>query len=1244
MIAKLIEFSVKNRLFVLVLTMMLLCASIWSTFHLSLDAIPDLSDVQVIVVTDFPGQSPQVIDDQVTYPLTTAMLSVPGATVVRGFSMFEQSFVYVLFDDSTDLYWARSRVLEYLNFARDRLPKGVEPKLGPDATGVGWVYQYVLYPGFYSPDHPKGLWHDVEQEKWFERPYDAPAERQAKLVRVRAWEKPGADPLTGKKLLPADQDLATLRGLQDWYMRYPLTAIEGVSEVASLGGFVKQYQVVLDPQKLQAYQLSLAAITAAIEQSNNDVGGSVVELAENEYMVRSRGYLKGLNDLGQVVVGFDGAAQSTGAMGGGDAVGMGTRAPETSVTSRGVPILLKDVARLQVGGEMRRGVGELNGEGEAVGGVVIARVGANAYQVIQDAKAKIRDLEDGLPSGVFVKATYDRSELIERSVSTLRHTLIEEIIVVGLVCILFLLHARSELVAVFVVPASVLVSLFVMHLIGINANIMSLGGIAIAIGVVVDSAIIMVENAHKHLDREEERVHAGGTPRPRGQIIVEAATEVGPALFFSLLIITVSFLPVFVLGGESGRLFRPLAFTKTFAMAAASVLSVTIIPVLMYYFITARVFPKRWGLRRNLALTLSAMFAPAVLWFFICTRYPLLLPLRWWVSGGWTVLVGMLLIPQKIIHEDKSPISRVMQWLYEPVFRTAMRHPYAVIVVALMALASTVYPYRSVGTEFMPSLDEGDLLYMPTTDPGISIGKSGELLQQTDKLIATFPEVMSVHGKIGRADSATDPAPLSMIETVVRLNTDETKWRTRPVHFFFSSWPAWLKWPFTHTFWRETRHINMDELKFGWTDPDGMHHQGLNDVVQMPGVANAWPYPIENRLNMLSTGIKTPVGIKVMGPDLEVLSGLAEEAANAVRTLQGTTSAYPERAFGGHYLDFDIDRAAAARYGLTTGNVQDVIRTAIGGMNVTTTVEGLERYPLNVRYARELRDDVPALERVLVTTPTGAQIPLGQLLVEEDGKRIRIHSGPPMIRSENAQRTAWVFVDVAGRDLGGYIADARRAIAEQVKLPPGYTVVFSGQFEYWEKAVPRLIAASIITVVVIVLLLFMATRSWFRVSVIMLAVPFSLIGAFWFLWAMNYNLSLAVVIGMIALAGLDAETGQVMLLYLDTTFDRFKASGRMRSESDLYAAIHEGAVKRIRPKTMTVAAAFIGLVPLLWAEGSGADVMRRLAAPLIGGLAISFLMELVVYPVIFFLAKRREVHQLTNGAEVETGNVIGAAR
>ncbi|HLQ37585.1 MAG TPA: efflux RND transporter permease subunit, partial [Planctomycetota bacterium] len=893
----------------------------------------------------------------------------------------EQSFVYVLFEDGTDIYWARSRVIEYLNFARGRLPAGLEPKLGPDATSVGWVYQYALHPGWYSPDHPEGLWHDTARDQWYARPDDAPGDARTRLVRVRAFARPGADPLTGTPLVASNLDLAQLRSLQDWYLRYPLTSVEGVSEVAAIGGFVKQYQVVLDPQKLQAYGLLLHDVITALSRSNNDVGGSVIELAETEYMVRSRGYLRGLEDLGQVPVGMGG---------------------------NGTPVMLGDVATLQVGGEARRGVSELNGEGEAVGGIIVARFGANAFKVIHDVKQKLTELEDGLPPGVSIVPTYDRSALIQRSVATLRDTLIEEIIVVGLVCILFLLHLRSELVAVFVVPSSVVIALLVMHLLGFNANIMSLGGIAISIGVVVDSAIVMVENAHKHLDREAERVHAGQPPTPRQEIMLAAAREVGPQLFFSLLIITVAFLPVFVLGGEAGRLFKPLAYTKTFAMAAAALLSITIIPVLMYWFITGRVLPRRWGFARNTAVTLAAMLVPAAALFVVAAGQPWLAGFRWWLAGGWAVLAAMLLLPQKIIHEHRSPISWLLQRLYEPVFRRAMAHPWLVLLVAAGALASTWYPMSRMGSEFMPPLDEGDLLYMPTTDPGISITKSKELLQQTDKLLATFPEVVSVHGKIGRADTATDPAPLSMIETVVQLEPDRSKWRRRGA-------PA-------------QRPITTTELKDGWTDPDGTAHAGLNSVLSLPGVANAWPYPIENRINMLATGIKTPVGIKILGPDLKTLSGLAERAANIVRTVPGTVSVYAERTLGGYYLDFDVDRAAAARYGLTIGDVQDVIQSAAGGMNVTTTVEGLERYPLNVRYLRDFRDDIPALESVLVAAPrTGPdqislQVPLGQLA------RIKITPGAPMVRSENAMRTAWVYVDIAGRDLGGYVREARQAI------------------------------------------------------------------------------------------------------------------------------------------------------------------------------------------------------------------------
>jgi Cu(I)/Ag(I) efflux system membrane protein CusA/SilA len=1198
MIARLIAACVRNRLMVLLLTSIVVGAGIWSVFHIRLDAIPDLSDVQVIVVTEYPGQNPEVVNNQVTYPLTTAMLSVPGSTVVRGFSMFELSFVYVLFEDGTDIYWARSRVLEYLNFARDRLPEGVEPKLGPDATGVGWVYQYVLYPGYWCTEHPKGIWRDTHDDSgaepaWYASPSDAPEDRRRTLERVRAFEQPGSCPLDGTPLARSDHDLAQLRSLQDWYLRYPLTAVEGVSEVAPIGGFVRQYQVVLDPLRLQAFGLSVGDIEEAIEKSNNDVGGSVVEMSEHEYMVRSRGYLRGIDDIAKVPVG---------------------------VGDRGTPILLGEVATLEIGGESRRGVGEYNGLGEAVGGVVIARFGENAYKVIRDAKAKLFELEDGLPAGVFVRTTYDRSSLIERSVATLRDTLLEEILVVGLICIAFLLHARSELVAVFVVPSGVLVALLVMHLAGINANIMSLGGIAIAIGVMVDASIVMVENAHKHLDREEERLHAAteagapAIPRPRSEIIVAAAQEVGPTLFFSLAIITVSFLPVFVLGGEAGRLFRPLALTKTLAMAAASFLAVTAVPVLMHYLITARVLPKEWGRRRNTAITLTAMIVPALLLDLVCARFEATEPWRHWIAIAWFVLAGMLLIPQRIIHEQYSPISRVLQAIYDPVFRVAMRWHRLVLGLAVVAMLSTIWPAMRIGSEFMPPLDEGDLLYMPTTDPSISITKSKELLQQTNKLIRTFPEVRSVHGKIGRADSATDPAPLSMIETVVQLEPDGEKWRRRSEKRFFSDWPGIVRTPLSWI-WPLERPITTDELKYGWQDADGTMHRGLNQAVALPGVANAWPFPIENRLNMLATGIKTPVGIKVLGPDLATLGELAEKVANSVRTIDGTISAYPERTFGGYYLDFDIDRVAAARYGLTTGDVQDVVRTAIGGMNVTWTVEGLERYPLNVRYARELRDDLPALRAVLVQTPAGAQIPLGQVA------ELAIRPGPPMIKSENAQPTAWVYVDIAGRDLGGYIAEARRVVGDEVALPPGYSILWSGQFEFWEKTVPRLIAAGVQTLLAIVLLLYASTQSWSRVAIVMLAVPFSMIGAFWLLWALGYNFSLAVVIGMIALAGLDAETGLVMLLYLENSFDRFVAEGRMRSHEDLWTAIHDGAVRRIRPKAMTVGTAFIGLAPLLWAEGTGADVMRRLAAPMIGGLLVSFAMELVVYPILFYRAR-----------------------
>jgi Cu(I)/Ag(I) efflux system membrane protein CusA/SilA len=1188
MITKIIQWSVRNKFMVLLLTAMLVAAGIWAAFRIGLDAVPDLSDVQVIVITDYPGQAPQVVEDQITYPLTTALMGIPHAKVVRGISMFETSMTYVVFEDGTDLYWARSRVLEYLNFVKDRLPAGVEPKLGPDATGVGWVYQYMLYPGYYSADHPDGIWHDESNDRWYAQKNQAPQDRQELLVKVRAFEKPGNCPLDGKPLISSNQDLASLRSLQDWYLRYSLTSVPNVAEVASIGGFVKEYQVVLKPQKLLAFNLPIGAISTAIQKSNNDVGGSTVEMSENEYMVRSRGYLDGLADLAKVPVG---------------------------VGKNGTPIFLADVASLEIAGEDRRGIGEWNGQGEAVGGVIVARFGANAYQVIHDAKARLADLQNGLPPGVMVKTAYDRSELIERAVHTLRHTLIEEMLVVALVCIFFLLHGRSALVAIFVIPSSMLISLLVMYLLGINANIMSLGGIAIAVGVVIDSAIIMVENAHKHLNHEEARLAHGHAPRPRADVILDAAQEVGPSLFFSLLIITVSFLPVFVLGGESGRLFKPLAFTKTFAMASAAILSITIIPVLMVYLIRSHMLPPNWGKRRNAFLIACALVIPSLLIYLLARLEPALTPYTGWLIFAWIVLAAMMLLPQKIIHEERSPISQILQKVYNPFFWAAMKFRWPMLLLGACFIASVFWPLSRLGSEFMPPLDEGDLLYMPTTDPSISVTKARQVLQQTDKLIMTFPEVTSVYGKIGRADTATDPAPLDMVESVVRLDTNPRRWRQRGMSYFFSSWPSVLRWPFEHTFWPRSRPITMDELLYGWQDADGTFHPGMNSIVYEPGIGNTWPMPIQNRTAMLSTGIKTPVGIKIMGPDLRVLSDLADRASSILLTVPGAASAYPERTFGGYYLDINIDRQKAARYGLTTGDVQDVISIAMGGIKTTTAIEGLERYPINVRYARDLRDDPSQIKQILIPTPAGPQIPLGELA------DLKINPGPPMIKSENSRRTATIPISISGRDPGGFIADAAKAISEKLRLPAGYTIVWSGELEQIQEANARLKWAVPLTLFLIVTLLYAATGSWLRVSIVLLTVPFSLVGALWFIYLLGYNMSVAVWVGLIALAGLDAETGLVMLLYLDNSYQRFKSEGRMNTPDDLRRAVHDGAVKRIRPKTMTVAAAFIGLVPLLWATGSGADVMRRLAAPMLGGLFTSFLMELLIYPIIFYVAK-----------------------
>ena len=891
----------------------------------------------------------------------------------------------------------------------------------------------------------------------------------------------------------------------------------------------------------------------------------------------------------------------------------------------GTPIYLKDVADVRVGPEIRRGIAEWNGTGETSGAIVIMRFGENARDTIGRVKAKLAELERGLPPGVAVRVAYDRSDLIDRAVETLSRTLTEEVVVVSLVIVLFLLHARSALVAATVLPAGVLLTLLAMWGLGLNANIMSLGGIAISIGVMVDSSIVMVENAHKHLEEERDRVARGKTPRGQAAVVAEACREVGPTLFFSLLIITVSFIPIFVLGEQSGRLFRPLAFTKTFAIGIGALLAVTLIPALSVYLIRERGFAANLARWKRLTLVAAVATVPAAALFFA--------PLPWWVAGGWVVLVALLLLPQRIISEERNPVSRALQWAYNPFFNFVMGHPWLTLGVAAVLMASTLYPYSRLGSEFMPPLGEGDLLYMPTTDPGLSGTKARELLQQTDSMLAQFPEVQSVFGKIGRAETATDPAPLSMVETILTLKRDKGEWRRRPVTRFYDGWPDWLAWG-PRKAWPDVRPITQDELVYGYDLPSAggerIHVPGMNETLQLPGVTNSWTMPIKTRIDMLSTGIKTPVGVKVMGPDLATLADLGQQIAQALKSGDGTgaftTSAFAEKSVGGHYLTIRPDRAAIARYALSMDDVQSVIMTALGGMNVTTTVEGLERYPVNLRYPAELRDNVPSLKQTLVATPGGAQVPLGQLASFD------FDDGPPMVKSENARLTSWVYVDISGLDVGTYVERAKTLVAKSVKLPPGYSVVWSGQYEYIQTARARLLVAVPLAGVLIVLLLYLATKSWLRVGIVLLAVPFSLIGAAWLVYLLDYDVSLAVWVGVIALAGLDAETGLVMLLYLDNSYDRFVRDGRMRDANDLWHAVHDGAVQRIRPKTMTVCTTFIGLVPLLWASGAGADTMRRLAAPMIGGLAVSFAMELLVYPVLFYLARRLTLTKSTGGA------------
>jgi Cu(I)/Ag(I) efflux system membrane protein CusA/SilA len=1032
MIGRLIELSARNKLMVLLATLILVGVGVWSVINTPLDALPDLSDTQVIVYTEYPGQAPQVVEDQVTYPLTTALLAVPHAKVVRGFSDFGLSFVYVVFDDGTDLYWARSRVLEYLNFAAKRLPAGVTPALGPDASGVGWVYEYVV--------------------------------------------------------LGAQRTLAELRSIQDWIVRYNLVTAKGVSEVASVGGFERQYQVIVDPQKLQAYGIPLDRVTDAVRDSNRDVGGRTIEMSETEYMVRGRGYLRNIDDLGNVVLKAD---------------------------PNGTPVMLKDVARIQLGPDERRGIAEMNGTGEVVGGIALKRDGADALTTIANIKGKLEELKPGLPEGVSIEPVYDRSQLIDSAIHTLKHTLVEESLIVAAVCVIFLLHFRSALVAILTLPIGILMAFIGMHALGIGSNIMSLGGIAIALGAMVDAAIVMIENAHKHV----ERLQPG---EPRGPALIAAAKEVGPSLFFSLLVIVAAFLPVFALEDQEGRLFKPLAYTKTFAMAGGALLSVTLVPVLMLYFVRG-----------------------------------------------------------KIIPEKRNPINRALIWLYRPVIRLVLRVPVMMVLAAVVVLAVSVWPMSQVGTEFMPPLNEGTLLFMPVTLPGLSVTKAGELLQTQDRIIKAFPEVESVFGKAGRAMTATDPAPLEMSETVVNLKPE-------------SAWPA-----------GET----LDALI-----------AKMNEALQLLGVSNAWTMPIKARIDMLSTGIRTPVGVKVFGPDLKVLDQLATQIEQVVHNVPGTTSAFAERLEGGHYVEITPDRDAAARYGLSVDAIQKVLAVALGGETVTTTVEGRERYSVNVRYPSGLRDDPASISsQVLVPTPSGAMVPLGQLA------SVHVTQGPPSIRTENAQLVAYIYVDLQGRDLGGYVADAAQAVKEQVKMPAGYHVEWSGQFEYLQRAAARLRIVVPATLVVIFVLLFLNFGRLAETLIVMLSVPFALVGGAWLMWWLGYNFSVAVAVGFIALAGVAAETGVVMLIYLDHALAEIiqqrLLEGVPLSRADLQAAIMHGAVERVRPKMMTVVAIMAGLLPILWSTGTGSEVMRRIAVPMVGGMVSSTVLTLLVIPAIYAIVK-----------------------
>jgi Cu(I)/Ag(I) efflux system membrane protein CusA/SilA len=1040
MIAGVIRWSIHNRILVLLATGFLVAWGMYSISQTPVDALPDLSDVQVIIKTSYPGQAPQVVEDQVTYPLTTAMLAVPQAVTVRGYSFFGDSYVYIIFKDGTDLYWARSRVLEYLSQVAGQLPASAKPALGPDATGVGWVYEYAL----------------VDR--------------------------------TGQ------HDLSELRSIQDWFLKFELQTVPGVAEVATIGGMVKQYQVVLDPDKLRAFDLTLGHVKRAIQAGNQESGGSVIEMGEAEYMVRASGYLQSLEDIASIPLG---------------------------VNADGTPIMLTDVAELRLGPQMRRGIAELDGEGEVVGAVVVMRWGENALATIEGVKKRLAELQKSLPDGVDIVTTYDRSDLIKRAVETLQGKLLEEFLVVALVCAVFLFHLRSSAVIIISLPVGILVAFIVMHQQGINANIMSLGGIAIAIGAMVDAAIVMIENVHKRIEVEPL------TDENRWRIISEAASEVGPPLFFSLVIITLSFLPVFTLEAQEGRLFAPLAFTKTYAMAAAAGLSITLVPVLMGYFIRGKVTP-----------------------------------------------------------EKKNPINRMLIAVYQPVIQWVIRFPKATLAASAAVLIVGLWPATQLGSEFMPPLDEGDLMYMPTTYPGISVGKAREILQQTDKLIRSVPEVKRVFGKIGRAETATDPAPLTMIETIIQFKPRD-EWRAG---------------------------MTVEKLR-----------AELDRIVQLPGLTNAWVMPIKTRIDMLATGIKTPVGIKIAGPDLKVIEGIGRDLERVLESVPGTASVYSERVAGGRYVDVDIDRGRAARYGLNIDDVQEIVRTAVGGINVTQTVEGLERYPVNLRYPQRVRDSVEQLRLLPIVTPQGARVALA------DVADVSVTDGPPIIKSENARLNGWTYIDIKDRDLGSYVAEAQQIVAEQIELPAGYSLAWSGQYEYMVRAKERLSVVGPLTLAIIILLLYLNFRRFAEVAIILGTLPMALVGGVWLLYLLQYDLSVAVGVGFIALAGVAVEIGVLMLVYLNQAIrqqeDKAAAEGRSLSVEDVRQAVFDGAVLRVRPIMMTVAAIIAGLLPIMLGSGTGSEVMRRIAAPMVGGMVSATILTLIVIPALFLLWRESEIRR-----------------